>query len=243
MFFACSLSSVSISGLLTFRSEIYFSDEAGYLRVFESTVLRYMERSRSSVEGRTPQACDRWCVSLIILFPAFKPQTLTKASRRSKTKCSGIRPQCHNCRKRKSVCSWPRTLVAGNYQPIVFLDTEPEVEPQKRTQPVLDTVASSKSAFALPASSQIERLSQIFLNRHHDVELCSFLHKPSLDIAVLYTRSPLLVTAIFSLSALYISENEAKGDFGFESTTALSNHYAQYARTYARLLSDEPSGV
>ena len=112
-------------------------------------------------------------------------------------------------------------------------------------RPILDGPdhAASDSGSALPAVRLLQRLLSIFLARHHDVELCSFLHKPSLDISMLAARSPFLVTSIISLSALYTTEDEAKRDFGFESAVALSDHYARSARRYAHSLSDEPSGA
>lgn len=103
--------------------------------------------------------------------------------------------------------------------------------------------AGNDNACVLPTAPLLQRLLKIFLTRHHDVELCSFLHKPSLDISVLAVRSPLLVTSIVSLAALYVSEDEVKRDYGFESVVELSDYYARTARGYAQRLSDEPSGV
>lgn len=110
-------------------------------------------------------------------------------------------------------------------------------------QPVSGLHTGSESAFVVPEPVLLQRLLDIFLSRHHDVELCSFLHRPSLDISTLIVRSPLLVTSIMSLSALYIPDNEAMTEFGFESAAALSDHYAMFARSYAHTLSDEPSGM
>lgn len=109
-------------------------------------------------------------------------------------------------------------------------------------RPILDGPVTD-SVGVLPEAPLLQRLLNIFLARHHDVELCSFLHKPSLDISVLAVRSPFLVSSIISLSALYVPEDEANGDFGFESAVSLSDHYARSARKYAQNLSDEPSGV
>ena len=167
---------------------------------------------------------------------------LTSASRRSKTKCSGVRPQCQSCIKRKLICSWPKAPAPGNYYPINSTEVEsiPKVSNGAQSLP---GIAGTKSGFVPPAAHLLQRLLNIFLARHHDVELCSFLHKPTTDISILWAQSPLLVTSILSLSALYISENEAEESFGFKSATALSEHYAKFARGYAQALSDEPSGV
>lgn len=110
--------------------------------------------------------------------------------------------------------------------------------------PIIDgPIHGSDSGCVLPEPHLLQRLLGIFLARHHDAELCSFLHKPSLDMSMLAVRSPFLVTSLFSLSALYVPEDEAKRDFGFESAVALSDNYARFARRYAQSLSDEPSGV
>lgn len=125
------------------------------------------------------------------------------------------------------------------------MEAEPAARILNGVRPILNgrVHAGSNSACVLPKAPLLQRLLKIFLARHHDVELCSFLHKPSLDISVLAVRSPLLVTSIISLAALYVPENEVKRDFGFESVVALSDHYARSARSYAQSLSDEPSGA
>lgn len=102
---------------------------------------------------------------------------------------------------------------------------------------ILDT----PSQFDLPEAHLVERLLQLFMEKHHDVELCSFFHKPSLDIPTLHSRSPLLVASVFSLAALYVPTDEVEADFGFESPSALSDHYARVARSYACDLFHKPS--
>ncbi|KFY81838.1 hypothetical protein V500_11043 [Pseudogymnoascus sp. VKM F-4518 (FW-2643)] len=173
------------------------------------------------IQSRTPQACDR--------------------CRKSKIKCSGIRPNCGNCLKKRKACTWPtNSLAPGAYYQALY-PRDVEAEPGD-IRPIPDgPVHTGGNDGALPEAHLLQRLLSIFLSRHHDAELCSFLHKPSLDISVLAVRSPFLVTSIISLSALYIPEDEARGDFRFESAVALSDHYARSARRYAQSLSDEPS--
>lgn len=135
--------------------------------------------------------------------------------------------------------------MAGNYSALYSPESSSEPTPVKTYETLqlkspLETDSGSCILLSLP---QLERLFKIFLGRHHDVELCSFLHKPTQDVAALSSKSQLLVTAIITLSALYISDDEAKEDFGFESASALSNHYAEVARNLARNSSDEPSGM
>jgi hypothetical protein len=57
----------------------------------------------------------------------------------------------------------------------------------------------------------------------------------------LHDHSPLLVASVLSLAALYLSTDEVKADFGFETPCALSDHYARLAKSHAYGLSDEPS--
>ncbi|KFY62451.1 hypothetical protein V496_04583 [Pseudogymnoascus sp. VKM F-4515 (FW-2607)] len=187
-------------------------------------------------QGRTPQACDR--------------------CRKSKVKCSGTRPNCRNCLKRKKGCTWPSSPAPGGYYQLPdpgevqaeLLDANGlngvgHVRVLNGVGPIIDgpVHGDGDSGSVLSEPHLLRRLLGIFLARHHDAELCSFLHKPSLDMSMLAVRSPFLVTSIFSLSALYVPEDEAKRDFGFESAMALSDNYARSARRYAQSLSDEPS--
>lgn len=164
---------------------------------------------------------------------------LTVPSRRSKIKCTGTRPHCHACRKRKVICSWPKTLIPGNYHAVDSFEIESALQNQKRVQ-IVPSVVTTAESNAFPKDPLIQRLLNIFLTRHHDVEFCSFFHKPSINVSELSVKSPFLVASILSLSSLYIPENEARTSFGFESAAVLSDHYVQLARSYAKSLSDEP---
>jgi hypothetical protein len=44
------------------------------------------------------------------------------------------------------------------------------------------------------------------------------------------------MTSIAPLSALYLPDEEAKSDFGFDTAAALSENYAQFAKLQARNL-------
>ena len=179
----------------------------------------------------------------------LKSVTNNANSRRSKTKCTGvvIDRTCRSCLKRNVTCSWAQVVV-----PSAFHTLTPPQEPEplsrngkeQRLQsqascPSLSFLASTP--IILPLPWQFERLFEIFFSRHHGAELCSFFHKPSLDVPTLHNQSPLLVTSVLSLAALYLSTDEAKTDFGFETPCALSDHYARLAKSHAYGLSDEPS--
>jgi hypothetical protein len=162
-------------------------------------------------------------------------------SRRSKTKCTGDRPQCRSCLKRNVTCYWAQITVPNTF----FALTPPkrnEREPRFQSHSaVQDTNSLAEAPLVLPEPRQLQRLFDIFFARHHEPELCSFFHKPSLDIPTLRGRSPLLVASVLSLSALYLSADEVAADFGSETPCALSDYYARLAKIYAYNLFDEPS--
>ena len=169
----------------------------------------------------------------------------TRYSRKRKTKCDGVRPTCRTCLKRKSTCKWTNSLIAGNFVALLAHETDSSktCSESNTTGSIQLQRPSTKTTNngALPTTLLLQKLFRIFLERHHDVELCSFLHKPSQDIATLGSKSPLLVNAIITLSALYVSDEEAINEFGFGSASAFSNHYCEIARALARSLSDDPS--
>jgi hypothetical protein len=51
-----------------------------------------------------------------------------------------------------------------------------------------------------------------------------------------------LVASVLSLSALYLTPDETRADFGIETPSALSERYARLAKSHAHGLSEEPSG-
>lgn len=163
-----------------------------------------------------------------------------KFSRRSKTKCTGNRPQCRRCLRRRVICSWPSSS-AFDFSSLNTSEINSTARVHDLGSPP-DTPGNSSNTLTFPAASLLERLLSIFFARHHDVELCSFLHKPTTDLVDLSAQSPFLVSAIISLSTLYISDSEASNDFGFETAIALSDHFAKHAIRFANNLSDKPSG-
>ncbi len=179
----------------------------------------------------------------------LKPVTNKDASRRSKTKCTGvvIDRSCRSCLKRNVNCSWTQVVAPSAFYaltPPQERESPKRNEKNQRLHSQPDTPgprALSNIPIVLPEPPQLERLFEIFFARHHEAELCSFLHKPSLDMPALHDRSPLLVASVLSLAALYLSTDEVKADFGFETPCALSDHYARLAKSHAYGLSDEPS--
>ena len=142
------------------------------------------------------------------------------------------------------VCSWPKSLAPGHFYAVD--PSKPSISPGTATEApawnTIDNRAATNGNLVLPQKCLLQLLLNIFLSRHHDVELCSFLHKPSLDVSILSVKSLLLMTSIATLSALYLSDEEAQSDFGFDTAATLSENYAQFARLRARSLSDESSG-
>lgn len=167
-------------------------------------------------------------------------------SRRSKTKCNGDRPQCRSCLKRKVACLWPQSDAPNTFYALTPpQEQQPlrrnQLEPRVHHQAIPHISSLAKTPLILPEPHLLQRLFHIFFSRHHEAELCSFLHKPSLDIPTMAGRSPLLVASVISLAALYVSADKAEADFGFETPTALSEHYACAAKSYTYGLCDEPS--
>jgi len=148
--------------------------------------------------------------------------------------------------KRNVTCSWPQTTSVNTFYALTPpLDQEPRIrnvsEPRAQSHPTIPDIPSLlQTPLVLPEPHLVQRLFQIFFARHHEAELCSFFHKPSLDIPTLHDRSPMLVASVISLAVLYISADEAKTDFGFETPSALSDHYNRLAKYYAYGLSDDP---
>lgn len=168
---------------------------------------------------------------------------IQRYSRRNKTKCDGKRPRCSSCVKRNVICSWAEL---ANSTATYITTSSPE---QQRSQGDCSTQTSTlvrsqsdKPDFVIPEVNLMQLLFNIFFERHHDSEFSSFFHTASLDISTLYEKSPFLTTSVMSLSALYISANQAAVDFGFDTPKKLSHHYAYAAKCYARAVYDEPSG-
>jgi hypothetical protein len=168
-------------------------------------------------------------------------------SRRSKTKCNGERPVCRGCSRRHVTCTWLQAAAPNSFYALTppqeqELPKRNKLERRPQSHPTIPNIPSqANTSFNLPESRKLQRLIQIFFNRHHEAEFCSFFHKPSLDIPTLHRRSPFLVASILSLSALYISADEAEADFGFQTPSALSEYYARLAKFHANGLYDEPS--
>jgi hypothetical protein len=168
-------------------------------------------------------------------------------SRRTKTKCNGDRPQCRSCVKRRVACSWPQ-IAAPSVCSILTppQDQTSDQNTESTSRAYSHSVAPGvplviNTVLTLPAPHLLQRLIDLFLRRHHDVEFCSFFHKPSLDIPDLSVRSPLLVASVICLAALYVPDNEVIDIFGFQTPLELSDHYALLAQSYTHSVCYEPS--
>jgi hypothetical protein len=92
------------------------------------------------------------------------------------------------------------------------------------------------------SSELCQRALEIFYERHHAVECCSFLHVPSLDVDQLRRQSPFFAHALISLSSLYLTDEEAaKQDH--RTPQALSEWHAVMAREFSRRSADSPSSM
>ncbi|KAF2105007.1 hypothetical protein NA57DRAFT_51792 [Rhizodiscina lignyota] len=155
--------------------------------------------------------------------------------RRRKTKCPGERPTCRTCARRREQCKWPITPIAGGY--FALLDEKP-------TPTSSPGAAPSQGTFPVkvdePSAELIRHMCDIFFRAHHDVEFCSFIHRPSFE-AQTYKIPPFLLHAIISLSALSMSDAEASSKYGFDAGLQLSDHYFQKARCYSQAAFDIPT--
>ncbi|KAI9830718.1 MAG: hypothetical protein M1819_005382 [Sarea resinae] len=167
-----------------------------------------------------------------------------KNCRQRKVKCDGSRPACQRCLTRGDSCRWPDELVQGGYVAISD-DTD---EARVRAEPAFSSPASIAASGFEPdgaGSSEISqhrlgRLLDIFWTGHHAVELCGFLHRGSFEAQLFEPGNAFLLSAIISLSSLYVSNDEAREAYGFASSKALSDHYASRARQHSRDSSDNP---
>ena len=175
---------------------------------------------------------------------------LTTNSRRSKTKCTGDRPQCRSCMKRKVACSWAHT--SGSFHVLTppqdhgyLAEDSISISSQRDNNNPFEQINGDR---LVPSSNdtskepgRLRRLYEIFLARHHDVEFCSFFHKPSVDLSKLYRSDSFLLHAVCSLAALYLQQEEVETELGHSTNFALSDHYARLAKNEASRLYDEPS--
>ncbi|KAK5994220.1 putative transcriptional regulatory protein [Cladobotryum mycophilum] len=93
----------------------------------------------------------------------------------------------------------------------------------------------------LPPEALVQRLLDIFLDRHHAVELCGCLHKDDMKSDIHADNNRFLLYSILALSGLYLTDREATQDRRFASAKSLSQHYLLKARSASRQTSDQPS--
>jgi hypothetical protein len=122
------------------------------------------------------------------------------------------------------------------------------VEPPQATSdpqaiPTPQRVADEDLDSTLPSSTCLQRLIDIFFDKHHKVEFCSFLRRSSFDPHEIHLRPVFLQVSIVTLASLYLDDDDVQRNFGFASAQVLSDHYAARARKLARDLSDEPTST
>jgi hypothetical protein len=111
-----------------------------------------------------------------------------------------------------------------------------------KTPSFVDTASavSAPSVSDIVPPALLRHLLQTFYDRHHDVEFCSFIHKPSFDIE--QCSSPFFMAALISLSSLYHSDEESKSKFGVDIVTLSQSYFLPQARALSRDQSQNPSG-
>ncbi|KAK5293458.1 hypothetical protein LTR99_009905 [Exophiala xenobiotica] len=185
---------------------------------------------RSALRGsRTPQACSN--------------------CRKKKAKCDGIRPSCKRCRRTKANCTWaPGPLVPFDNSTAIYTESVVRTDAAPRlSRAAFETATNPRHEYysptaeshpERPSSALTNRCVELFFRHHHDLEFCSFIHKPSFCAD---SASPFLVSAIVTLSSLYLSDTVLQDECDFKSASRLTSRYHLLARRYSRETSDMPS--
>jgi hypothetical protein len=168
---------------------------------------------------------------------------LIQHSRRRKAKCDGLRPTCARCRRRKENCIWPPGPSLRNTAPTVPIEETPShalPSPGRAGSPALIQVVNSATSATSdgPPLALSKYALEIFLKQHHDLEFCSFIHKPSFMIE---SAHPFLISSMITLSSLYFPESVAHEN-GFRSVSQMTGWYLAATRRYSREESETPTG-
>lgn len=190
------------------------------------------------------------CVVSVPVDPRFQSVTpIHNASRKHKTRCNGLRPQCDVCTWKHRSCHWPDGLAPGGYKHLFFegstlaLKGNPDNPPKLVSirQPA-ETLLQAESTCDLPSSIPLcRRLIDIFVQTHHLLDLCGCIHLDSLQDEEMASENRFLLESIFSLSALYLPPNEAKFDSRFTSAKGMVRYYRNKAQASSRQSSDQPT--
>ena len=149
------------------------------------------------------------------------PETFTNSfnlSRRRKVKCTGTKPCCEKCLHLKDKCQ--------------YADGDITVLPETR----------SISLDALLNLDQRRVLLDIFFATPHLDIIRQSIHRPSFETSITNHRCPFLLTSIYCLSALYVSDSQVQEIFNGETAADLSLRLAIAAQQCSRDTSDLPSG-
>lgn len=165
-------------------------------------------------------------------------------------KCNGQHPSCRTCRIRRETCEYQSELLPGRYVVAESFgrsssDLSGEHCPGRSLpSPTVEEASGIRrnNNSILPSQNLLQRLLDIFWTRHHHVEFCGFIHRPSFEEAVLHPSNAFLLNSILSLSSIYISDEEAKNGFGAPSGGALSNIYYTKAKELWKEIFDSPAG-
>lgn len=135
--------------------------------------------------------------------------------------------------------------MAGKYSALYSPESSSEPTPASKNHETLrfkNPLENNSGSCILLSISQLERLFKNFLDRHHDVELCSFLHSPTQDVKALSSKSQLLVIVI-SLSPPCISPMTRQKKTSGLNLPLLCRIIMPKLLDLARNSSDEPSSM
>lgn len=126
-------------------------------------------------------------------------------SRRRKIKCNGARPQCRNCVRRNQNCEWPEEETGNTWSP--------------------GRATTGSSEKALPdikhvlSDEQASKLIQIFFAEPSLALLRLSFHQPQF---IETSQAPLLLLALYSTAALFLSNEALRQDYNGENALDLS---------------------
>ncbi|GAM41564.1 hypothetical protein TCE0_042f14773 [Talaromyces pinophilus] len=162
--------------------------------------------------------------------------------RRRKVKCDGQRPACQTCQTRQDDCEYPATLLPGGYSIDIMTFGSPFPQQSRPAHSGRrEGTDSDRPRARVRRDGFQQRLLEVFWSTHHSVELCACIHRPSFETEYSEPENEFLMCAISSLSAIYLSDDEARTHTGETTAASLSSSYAERAREFSRTTSDNPT--
>lgn len=155
-----------------------------------------------------------------------------------------MRPRCDVCSRKDRPCHWSETPAPGGYKYVFFRESTrggsraSTLTPTGQTRDVLDT---ADHAFDLPPPQLRCQLLHIFSQTHHILELCGCIQLDMFKDEAITSENRFLLESILALSALYLTDAEAKFDSRFAGSKCIMRYYRSKAQASSRQSSDQPT--